>query len=123
MFRVEIAEGLKIDAGIDVFPANAVREVMLKYWKTTRGKHLGSAARSTFIASPSRSLWRWWKRIFLACSPIFRWPVAEDFDAFNCDESLAAGTIALTDDPDPARRRKPMDEAEFMKEKGRMDAR
>jgi oligogalacturonide lyase len=47
-------------------------------------------------------------------------PPRWNIDAINCDETLAAGTVTLTDDPDPARDRKPMDEAEFMKQKGRM---
>lgn len=47
-------------------------------------------------------------------------PPRWNIDAINCDETLAAGTITLTDSNDPSRDRKPMDEAAFMKQKGRM---
>lgn len=47
-------------------------------------------------------------------------PPRWNIDAINCDETLAAGTVTLTDGRDPARDRKPLNEAEFMKQKGRM---
>lgn len=47
-------------------------------------------------------------------------PPRWNIDTINCDETLAAGTITLAAGDDPARDRKPMDEAAFMKQKGRI---